>query len=113
MLSHYNSKAEAAVTEAIWLETSKIFIIWPYTKNLPIPSVDHDFFSAVMNQPDFKYVLLLNFSYFWPCMWYMGSSQPVIKPTPPAVEAQCLNHWATREVLNQLALVVVQSLSHV
>ena len=38
---------------------------------------------------------------FWPCgacsMWDLSSSTR-IKPTPPAVGAQSLNHWTTREV---------------
>ena len=38
--------------------------------------------------------------YFWvflPCGTRDLSSQPGIKPTPPAVEEQSLNHWTPRE----------------
>ena len=30
--------------------------------------------------------------------WEILVPQPGIKPVPPAVEAQCPNHWTTREV---------------
>ena len=37
---------------------------------------------------------------FWPHLMVCDNlaPQPGIKPTPPALEAQSLNHWATREV---------------
>ena len=40
-------------------------------------------------------------SFFWPYHTAHGISvpQPGIKPTPPAVEVQSLNHWTTREFL--------------
>ena len=37
--------------------------------------------------------------------------QPGIKPTPPAVEAQSLNHWTTREVPVSCSLLVNAVLS--
>ena len=36
--------------------------------------------------------------------------QPEIEPAPPAVEAQSLNHWTTRDVPPQLALRACVSL---
>ena len=33
--------------------------------------------------------------------------QPGIKPMPPALEAQSLNHWTTREVLLFLIFLVL------
>ena len=37
---------------------------------------------------------------FWPCHTACGIPvpRPGIKPVPPAVEAQSLNHWTTKEV---------------
>ena len=39
--------------------------------------------------------------FFWPCHVACDIlvPWPGIKPTSPALEAQCLNHWITREVL--------------
>ena len=44
------------------------------------------------------------FSTFWPHReaWRILVPQPGIEPVPPAVEAQCLNHWTTREVPHDL-----------
>ena len=36
--------------------------------------------------------------FFWPCSMWDLSSPPVLKPPPPAVEAQSLNHRTAREV---------------
>ena len=38
--------------------------------------------------------------FFWPHLIVCDNlaPQPGIKPTPPALEAQSLNHWTTREV---------------
>ena len=38
------------------------------------------------------------FFFFGHIMWYVELSQPRIKPVPPAVEVESLNHWTTREV---------------
>ena len=42
----------------------------------------------------------INFFFFWPCHVACGIlvSQPGIEIVPPALEAQSLNHWTTREV---------------
>ena len=41
------------------------------------------------------------FFFFWHAMWHVGSYFPDqgIEPPPPGLEARCLNHWATWDVL--------------
>ena len=49
--------------------------------------------------------------YFWvflPCGTRDLSSQPGIKPTPPAVEEQSLNHWTTREVQGKVFWLFIE-----
>ena len=44
--------------------------------------------------------LFLFFFFFFGCtMWHVELPWPGIEPTPPAVEAQSLNHWTTWEAL--------------
>ena len=71
---------------------------------LHAPSVfnNHYFGQKTFNEcflffPFLKYYI---FIYFWPCHTVCGTSvlQPGIEPVPPALEAQSLNHWTTREV---------------
>ena len=45
--------------------------------------------------------VLFCFLIFWPCLWDL-IPRPEIEPVSPAVEAQNLNHWTTREVLLML-----------
>ena len=49
------------------------------------------------------------FLIFWPRHAACGIlvPQPGIKPTPPALEAQSLNHWTAREVLEILFLMLM------
>ena len=46
-------------------------------------------------------------SFFWPHHTACGILVPHsgIKPTPPAVEVQSLNHWTTREVLYHMSFI--------
>lgn len=49
------------------------------------------------------YERLLIFIYFYflavlPGIWESQFRQPMIEPVPPALGAQSLNHWSTREV---------------
>ena len=52
-----------------------------------------------INSASFWHQLVL-FLVFWPCFTAckLLVHQPEIKPTPPSVEAQSLNHWTTREI---------------
>ena len=49
------------------------------------------------NQGSYKKILI----FFWPCPTACGIlvPQPGIEPMPPAVEAQCPNHWTVKEFL--------------
>ena len=48
----------------------------------------------------FKMPSIIFLVFFWPCHVACGIlfPRPGIEPVPPAVEAQSLNHWTTREV---------------
>ena len=48
----------------------------------------------------FFFVIGTSIIFFWPRLVAYGIlvPRPGIKPVPPALEAQSLNHWATREV---------------
>ena len=37
-----------------------------------------------------------------PLLWHVGSSSPGIELGPPALGAQSLSHWTTREVLGYI-----------
>ena len=54
------------------------------------------------------------FFFFWLCRTAYGIlvPWPGIKPTPPAVEAQSLNHWTTREVLRNMLKSDICGLLH-
>ena len=48
----------------------------------------------------------LFFPFFFLAAWHLGSvSQPGLKPVPPALEAQGLNHWTTSEVLMSITVL--------
>ena len=69
-------------------------LLWPHLSSLLSAS-----YSALPSAP------LASFSFFFPLsLFFFGSEacwilvpRPGIKPTSPAVEAQALNHWTTRE----------------
>jgi len=42
--------------------------------------------------------LFVCFLFFWPYHAACVTSRPEIEPTPPAMEAQSLNHWTATEV---------------
>ena len=47
-------------------------------------------------------VCVFSFPSFLKTFWlYLLPCQPGIEPVPPALEAQSLNHWTTREVPRQ------------
>ena len=52
--------------------------------------------------------------FFWTCPMACGIlvPQPGIKPTPPVLKAQHLNHWTTREVQVSLILIPLFSDKH-
>ena len=54
---------------------------------------------SAANTFPFIYGCFFFFLFFWPCHAACGILvQPGIKPMPPALGAQSLNHWTTREV---------------
>ena len=61
----------------------------------------------------FNILTALQFSFFhlffFLAAWHLGAqvSQPGTKPVPPALEAQGLNHWTTREVLMSITVLTV------
>ena len=70
---------------------------------LPCSSFLQALFSCVL---PFSRVNILFFFFFWPHGAACGIlvPRPGIKPVPPALEAQSLNHWTAREVLSVVFL---------
>ena len=54
---------------------------------------------------------------FWPCCVVCGIlvPQPGIKPVPPALKMQSLNHWTSREVpkIPQWIFIIIKGLHDV
>ena len=60
------------------------------------------FLTTVHIDPPHFCLFISFFKKFWPCCMACGIlvSQPGIKPSPPVIEAQSLNHLTAKEVLN-------------
>ena len=62
--------------------------------------------SIIMFQTIFKKLIKVLFIYFL-TSWHVELPWPGVEPMPPAVEAQSLNHWTTKEVPPFYFLLVV------
>ena len=69
--------------------------LWPVSYEVSVSRVSQTFF-----------LLLFSLS-FWPRSMWDTNSSTGIQPTPPALEAQSLNHWTTREVPKRFTLYIV------
>ena len=70
-------------------------LLFPVSMNLTTPGP-----SCKWNHTVFVLLCLAFFFFFWPHRMARGIQfpQPGIKPAPPALEGQSLNHWTSREV---------------
>lgn len=89
---------------ALW---KSIDICWP-NDNFIVTDWNKSFVIETMTDFFFKKGVLFFFSF---CVWphHVACAilvpRPGRKPTPSAVEAPCLNHWTTEEVLNDWWLI--------
>ena len=83
-------------------------------KNKHISNALSDFFASNLSSPFVTAQSLLTSSFFnclaMPCGLLVP--RPGIEPAPPALEAQSLNHWTAREILDQSLLIPQLVLPH-